>query len=272
VSLPRSCPAGHELSPGQVARRCAACRRDLVTTRVAEADPSLVPEQISAAVGATLVNPAVLRDLAAALADGPGALRAGAPASVGRLVAELRERGSQLPEPRCAACGRTDRPLYRSGEGASARAGAVKSWPRHVPAAASGAPSYLVALTARPVAGAARSVLAAVVASVGRKGPLPSGQKMASPISATGASSRRSPPAPVAAGASPATSSSPGALSVPPAALGARSPAPTAGLSAHHVPAGPRGRCASRATGRPSAGAGAVPAVVRSAGWSFRPG
>jgi predicted Zn-ribbon and HTH transcriptional regulator len=116
VSLPRSCPAGHELSPGQVARRCAACRRDLVTTRVAEADPSLAPEQISAAVGATLVNPAVLRDLAAALADGPGALRAGAPASVGRLVAELRERGSQLPEPRCAACGRTDRPLYRSGD------------------------------------------------------------------------------------------------------------------------------------------------------------
>ena len=63
MSLPRSCPAGHELSPGQVARRCAACRRDLVTTRVAEADPSLAPEQISAAVGATLVNPAVLRDL-----------------------------------------------------------------------------------------------------------------------------------------------------------------------------------------------------------------
>lgn len=68
----RSCPAGHELGPGQAASRCAACRRDLVAARVAEADPSLSPEQIAAAIGATLVKPAVLRDLTAALADGPG--------------------------------------------------------------------------------------------------------------------------------------------------------------------------------------------------------
>ena len=111
----RSCPAGHELGPGQVARLCAACRRDIVAARVAEADPSMAPEQISAAIDATVTNPAVLRNLAAALADGPGALRAGAPVVVGRLVAELRARGSRLPEPRCAVCRRTSRPLLRSG-------------------------------------------------------------------------------------------------------------------------------------------------------------
>ena len=86
----------------------------MVAARVAEADPGLSAEQISGAVEATVTGPAVLRDLAAALADGR-ALRAGAPVVVGRLVAELRARGSQLPEPRCAACGRTSRPLVRSG-------------------------------------------------------------------------------------------------------------------------------------------------------------
>lgn len=115
MSLPRSCPAGHELGPGPRGRPCPACRRQMVAARVAEADPGLSAEQISGAVEATVTGPAVLRDLAAALADGPGALRAGAPVVVGRLVAELRARGSQLPEPRCAACGRTSRPLVRSG-------------------------------------------------------------------------------------------------------------------------------------------------------------
>ena len=37
---------------------------------------------------------------------GPGALSVGAPPLVGRLVAELRARGSTLPEPTCARCGR----------------------------------------------------------------------------------------------------------------------------------------------------------------------
>jgi len=96
--------------------RCVACRRDLVAARVAEADPSLAPEKISAAIETTAVNPSVLGALSSALAGGPGALRAGAPVVVGRLVAGLRARGSQLPEPRCAVWGRASRLLVRSGD------------------------------------------------------------------------------------------------------------------------------------------------------------
>lgn len=111
----RRCDAGHELSPWAGGRPCPTCRRELVATRVAEADPTLAPEAITAAVEATVTSPAVLRELAAALADGPEALHAGAPAVVGRLLGELRAHGSPLQLPRCATCGRSDRPLVRSG-------------------------------------------------------------------------------------------------------------------------------------------------------------
>lgn len=89
---------------------------ELVARRVAEADPLLSSEAIRAALG-VLGYPAALRNLARALAPGPGALLAGAPPVVGRLVVELRARGSSLAEPACVSCGRTDRPLTASSEG-----------------------------------------------------------------------------------------------------------------------------------------------------------
>ena len=79
MSQPRSCPAGHGLGPGPPGRPCPACRRQMVAARVAEADPGLSAEQISGAVEATVTGPAVLRDLAAALADGPGHCGQGRP-------------------------------------------------------------------------------------------------------------------------------------------------------------------------------------------------
>ena len=115
MSPARPCEVGHELG-GTPGRPCATCRRQMVASRVAEADAGLSTDEITAAIDAVVTSPAVLRDLAAALADGPRPLLTGAPAVVGRLVAELRARGSELPEARCAACGRVDRPLVRSGE------------------------------------------------------------------------------------------------------------------------------------------------------------
>jgi len=70
---------------------------------------------VGAAVEATITNPAVARCLTAALAAGPEVVRAGAPPVVARLVGELRARGSTLPMPACAACGRTGRALIRVG-------------------------------------------------------------------------------------------------------------------------------------------------------------
>lgn len=97
----------------------AACRsapaRELVAARVAVADPTLAPAAIEEAIERTVTNPAVLRDLAAALGEGPASLVAGAPPVVGRLVRELIALGSRLPVPACATCGRTQRPLTPSG-------------------------------------------------------------------------------------------------------------------------------------------------------------
>jgi hypothetical protein len=90
---------------------------ELVAQRVSQADPDLASETVTAAIAAVVTNRAVLRGLARALQGGPAALHAGAPPSVGRLVIELRGRGSILPEPACVRCGRTDRPLTASAEG-----------------------------------------------------------------------------------------------------------------------------------------------------------
>lgn len=84
---------------------------ELVAQRVGQADPDLAPETVTAAMTAVVTNAAVLRDLARALEAGPGALAAGAPPSVGRLVSELRARGSTLAEPACVRCGRSGVPL-----------------------------------------------------------------------------------------------------------------------------------------------------------------
>jgi hypothetical protein len=89
---------------------------DLVAHRVAEADPGLSAETITAAVY-ELGHPAALRELRRALSQSPDALRVGAPPVVGRLVTELRARGSVLPEPFCARCRRTNRPLVATGGG-----------------------------------------------------------------------------------------------------------------------------------------------------------
>lgn len=92
-------------------------RSELVARRVREADPDLGPELVNEAIATVATNGAVLRDLARALEAGPAALHAGAPPSVGRLVVELRARGSMLAEPSCVRCGRSDRPLTASAEG-----------------------------------------------------------------------------------------------------------------------------------------------------------
>jgi hypothetical protein len=62
-------------------------------------------------------RPAMLRSIRQALTGGPGALLVGAPPSVGRLVAALRERGVDLPEPVCTRCGRRNLKLIASPEG-----------------------------------------------------------------------------------------------------------------------------------------------------------
>jgi len=89
------CPAGHELAS---ARRpfCPSCRRDTVVTRVAAVDGSLPREVIAAAVDAAAAGPAALSSLATAVASDPGALAAGAPPLVGRLVSDLQRSRQQV--------------------------------------------------------------------------------------------------------------------------------------------------------------------------------
>jgi len=91
--------------------------RDLISRRVTEAGPALSAELVSSAIDAVATNPWALPMLARALEAGPGALSTGAPPLVGRLVAELRARGSGLPEPACARCGRAHRELTVSDVG-----------------------------------------------------------------------------------------------------------------------------------------------------------
>jgi hypothetical protein len=114
----RRCPAGHQL-PGAPRRPCAGCRRDALIQHVIEADGSLPASQAADAVDAVATSPAVLRELAAALAADPDMLRHGAPPVAGRLAAEVIARGSAtLAAPACARCGRAGIPLYRTPAGA----------------------------------------------------------------------------------------------------------------------------------------------------------
>ena len=98
-----------------------AARLALVARRVREAAPDLDATLVEEAVATAATTAAALRDLAKALAPGPGALWAGAPPSVGRLVGELRARGSTLAEPTCMRCGRKGVPLTASGEGGACK-------------------------------------------------------------------------------------------------------------------------------------------------------
>ena len=95
----------------------SASRRELVIARVAEADPGLSPEAVVAAVDAVAANARALQVLAGALAPGPEALHGGAPPIIGKLVGELRARGSTLYQPACARCGRSVPKLTASAEG-----------------------------------------------------------------------------------------------------------------------------------------------------------
>jgi hypothetical protein len=110
------CPAGRDTV--RTGRACPACRRDVVVQIASEADRSLSLEVVAAAVDAAAPSGQALARLAAALADGPGALAAGAPPVAGRLAAELIARGcTTLAPPACTRCGRTGRPLFRGAGG-----------------------------------------------------------------------------------------------------------------------------------------------------------
>src|SRR5882762_9586654 len=116
--MAHACEAGHEISEASHKRGgpCSACRIAAVAAQVATADPTLDRDLITQAIEAVVTSPAALRDLHAALAGGPVALIAGAPAVVGRLVIELVARGSRLALPACSICASSARPLIRSGD------------------------------------------------------------------------------------------------------------------------------------------------------------
>ena len=112
------CPAGHKLTSHGLQRPCAGCRRDALIQYVITAGVSLPASEAAAAVDAVATSPAVLRELAAALAADPDMLAHGAPPVAGRLAAELIARGSAtLTLPPCTRCGRTGMPLYRTPGG-----------------------------------------------------------------------------------------------------------------------------------------------------------
>ena len=113
------CPAGHDLAGNDRRRPCASCRRDALVRQVIAAEGSLPASEVAAAVDTVVTSPAVLRDLAAALAADPGMLSHGAPPVAGRLVADLIARGSAtLTAPACTRCGRAGKPLTRTEAGA----------------------------------------------------------------------------------------------------------------------------------------------------------
>jgi hypothetical protein len=112
------CPAGHELTSHGLRWPCAGCRRDALIRHVITADGSVPASDAAAAVDAVAVSPAVLRELAAALAADPDMLAHAAPPVAGRLAAELIARGAKaLALPGCARCGRAGMPLYRTPGG-----------------------------------------------------------------------------------------------------------------------------------------------------------
>jgi hypothetical protein len=71
------CPAGHKLTGHDRRRPCASCRREQLIRHVITAEGSLPAATVAAAVDAVVTSPAVLRELAAAAAAGPGMLRQG---------------------------------------------------------------------------------------------------------------------------------------------------------------------------------------------------
>ena len=94
-------------------------RHTLIMRRIEEADPTLARYDVEAAIGEVATNPSALGVLARALEGDGDALRRGAPPLVGRLVGELRARGSILKEATCTVCGRSHPKLTASGPGAA---------------------------------------------------------------------------------------------------------------------------------------------------------
>jgi hypothetical protein len=85
---------------------------------VIAAEPSLSSEMVTDAFDATMVSSRAISVMADALAVDPDVLHVGAPPVVGRLVAELVERGSTtFTLPSCASCARSDRPLTSTDQG-----------------------------------------------------------------------------------------------------------------------------------------------------------
>ena len=132
-----SCPSGHQVRPGQAAC-CPRCRSVQVADIASAADGSLPREVIEEAVAAVAPSGQALAQLALALADGPGALAAGAPPVAGKLAAGLAARGSEvITVPACAACGRTGKPLFR-GDGGTGLCQRCRAWQRASPCATCG--------------------------------------------------------------------------------------------------------------------------------------
>lgn len=109
------CPPDHPRATG---RRCGVCRRERTLATVIAAEPSLPSSQITDAFDTVIATGAAVRVLASALEADPDVLHVGAPPVVGRLVAELVNRGSTtFAVPSCSVCARTGRPLMTTGQG-----------------------------------------------------------------------------------------------------------------------------------------------------------
>ena len=77
MTVTARCPAGHKLTSHGLRRPCAGCRRDALIKYVITTDGSLPASQAAAAVDTVATSPAVLRELAAALAADPDMLANG---------------------------------------------------------------------------------------------------------------------------------------------------------------------------------------------------
>jgi hypothetical protein len=116
MGAPHRCAGRHRITAGQLV--CPSCRFEQVIAAVEAVETSLPRARIAAAVRTVVTNPAVLRNLAAALATDPDALSVGAPPVVGRLVDELIAAGSTVcTPPVCRGCARRGLPLFRGNEG-----------------------------------------------------------------------------------------------------------------------------------------------------------
>ena len=225
---------------------------------------------------AVATSPAVLRDLAAALAADRDMLRHGAPPVAGRLAGELIARGSStLTPPACARCGRAGMPLTRTAPGPCASRARHAGSP--LPARTAARLSLLSAAT--PLASGSANGAAAMTADIARAeyaarprrsscGPAATASRTSVPA-ATGC---RRLSAACAARRGNATSQAPAGRSARRARHGPPRAAPGAGRTARPLPAGQKARSATRATQRRCAVAGHAPAADRSGGWSLRPG